>query len=183
MHDRERMRSTALRLAPVLVAAAVIGPAALPTSALAVACTGAGSHPTPARTASLSRTTLCLLNRQRAQHGLGALRSNPQLALAAWRHSRDMVVHNFFAHGDVLGRLSRAGYFRGRHSWSVGENIAWAAGSSATPGAIVSMWMHSPGHRANILNGRFQEIGVGLVTGAPMPRVRGAATYTTEFGG
>jgi uncharacterized protein YkwD len=184
MHDRERMRSTALRLAPVLVIAALAGPVALPAPALAVgACARAGSHPTPARTASLSQTTLCLLNRQRAQHGLGALHSNPILALAARRHSRDMVVHNFFAHGNLLGRLSHAGYFRGRRSWSVGENIAWGSGSSATPRAIVSMWMQSPGHRTNILNGRFHEIGVGLVTGAPVPRVRGAATYTTDFGG
>jgi uncharacterized protein YkwD len=184
MHDRIRMRSTALRLAPLLVAAALAGPAALPAPAVAGGrCTGAGSRPNPARTAALSRTTLCLLNRQRADHGLAALRGNSHLALAAWRHSRDMVVHNFFAHGDVLGRLARAGYLRGRRSWSVGENIAWGSGSSATPRAIVSMWMHSPGHRANILNGRFHEIGVGLVAGAPVPRVRGAATYTTDFGG
>ena len=177
------MRSTALRLAPVLVAAALAGPAALPAPALAGgACSGANSLPSPARTASLSQTTLCLLNRQRAQHGLGALHSNSHLALAAWRHSRDMVVHNYFAHGDVLVRLARAGYFRGRRFWSVGENIAWGSGSSATPGAIVSMWMQSPGHRANILNGSFHEIGVGLVAGAPVPHVRGAATYTTDFG-
>jgi uncharacterized protein YkwD len=45
------------------------------------------------------------------------------------------------------------------------------------------MWMQSPGHRANILNGRFHEIGVGLVAGAPVPGVRGAGTYTTDFGG
>jgi uncharacterized protein YkwD len=184
MHDRIRMRSTALRLAPVLAAAALAGPAVLPAPALAAgACAGAGLRPSPARTASLSQTTLCLLNRQRAQHGLRALYSNSRLALAARRHTRDMVVHNFFAHGDLLGRLARAGYFRGRRSWSVGENIAWGSGSSATPRAIVSMWMQSPGHRANILNGRFREIGVGLVAGAPVPGVRGAATYTTDFGG
>ena len=178
------MRSTSLRLAPVLVAAALAGPAALPGSALAGGgCVGAGTRPTPARAASLSQTTRCLLNRQRAAHGLGALRSNSRLALAAWRHSHDMDVHNYFAHGDLIGRLTRAGFFRGRHSWTVGENIAWGAGSSATPRAIVSMWMHSPRHRANILNGHFHEIGVGLVAGAPVPRVRGAGIYTTDFGG
>jgi uncharacterized protein YkwD len=178
------MRRTALRLAPLLVAAALAGPAALPAPALAAgACAGAGSRPTPANAASLSQATLCLLNRQRADHGLGALHSNSHLALAARRHSRDMVARNFFAHGDVLGRLASAGYLRGRRSWSVGENIAWGSGSNATPRAIVSMWMHSPGHRANILNGRFHEIGVGLVVGAPVPGVRGAATYTTDFGG
>jgi len=177
------MLSTALRLAPILVIAALAGPAALPAPALAGGpCAGGSSRPTPANTASLSRTTLCLLNRQRAQYGLGALHSNSHLALAARRHSRDMVVRDFFAHGDLLGRLARAGYFRGRRSWSVGENIAWGSGSSAAPRAIVSMWMHSPGHRANILNGRFHAIGLGLVAGAPVPRVRGAATYTTDFG-
>jgi uncharacterized protein YkwD len=178
------MRPTALRLAPVLVIAALAWPAALPASGLAGGpWRGGSARPTAANTASLSRTTLCLLNRQRAQHGLGALHSNSQLALAARRHSRDMVVHDFFAHGDLLGRLARAGYLRGRHSWSVGENIAWGSGSSATPRAIVSMWMHSPGHRANILNGHFHDIGVGLVAGAPVAGVRGAGTYTTDFGG
>jgi uncharacterized protein YkwD len=178
------MRSTSRRLAPVLVAAALAGPAALPAPSLAGGgCAGAGTRPTPARATSLSQTTLCLLNRQRAGHGLGALRSNSRLALAAWRHSHDMDVHNYFAHGDLIGRLTRAGFFRGRRSWTVGENIAWGSGSYATPQSIVSMWMHSPGHRANILNGSFHEIGIGLVAGAPVPRVRGAATYTTDFGG
>jgi uncharacterized protein YkwD len=177
------MRFHALRLAPVLAAAALAAPAALPAPALAGGgCAGASSRPTPARTAEFSSTTLCLLNRERARHGLGGLRSNGRLALAAWRHSRDMAQHNYFAHGDFVGRLQAAGYFRGRRSWSVGENIAWGSGSNATPRSIVWMWMHSPGHRANILNGGFHEIGVGLVAGAPVPHVRGAATYTTDFG-
>jgi uncharacterized protein YkwD len=178
------MRYTALRFAPVLVAVAVAGPATLPAPALAGGgCAGASSRPTPARTAEFSGTTLCLLNRERARHGLGRLHSNSALALAAWRHSRDMANHNFFAHGDFVGRIQRAGYFRGRRSWTVGENIAWGAGSNATPRAIVLTWMHSPPHRANILNGSFHQIGVGLVAGAPVPNVRGATTYTTDFGG
>ena len=44
--------------------------------------------------------------------------------------------------------------------------------------------MHSPGHRANILNGGFRDIGIGIATGAPV-HLRGAAngaTYTTDFG-
>src|SRR4030088_2339760 len=177
------MRHTALRLAPVLVAGALAGLATLPAPALAGGgCAGASSRPTPARAAEFSGTTLCLLNRERSTHGRGHLHSHPALARAAWRHSRDMAEHNYFAHGDFVGRLQRAGYFRGRRSWSVGENIAWGSGSNATPRADVSVWMHSPGHRANILNGGFHEIGVGLVAGAPVPGVRAAATYTTDFG-
>jgi uncharacterized protein YkwD len=179
------MRSAALRFAPILAAGALAGPAAIPAAALTghASCTGANARPTPDRVAAPAGATLCLLNRERVQHGLRPLRSNALLALGAQRHSRDMVRHNFFAHGDLIGRLTRAGYFRGRRSWTVGENIAWGSGPQSTPRAIVWRWMHSAGHRANILNGRFREIGVGLVAGAPVPNVRGAATYTTDFGG
>ena len=179
------MRSPALRFAPVLAAAALAAAAATSAAAGAsrASCAGADARPTPARAVALSAATLCLLNRERAGHGLRPLRSNPLLTLAARRHSLDMVRHGFFAHGDLVARLVRAGYFRGRRSWTVGENIAWGTGSQSTPRSIVRLWMHSPGHRANILNGRFREIGVGLVAGAPVPGVRGAATYTTDFGG
>jgi uncharacterized protein YkwD len=179
------MRSVvALRLAPVLVMVILAGLVALPAPALAGgACAGASSRPSPASTASFSEVTLCLLNRERSRHGLGRLHANGALTLAARRHSRDMAAHNFFEHGDFVSRLRAAGYFRGRRSWTVGENIAWGSGANASPRAIVSMWMHSPPHRANILNGSFHEVGVGLVTGAPVPGVRGAATYTTDFGG
>ncbi len=179
------MRLPALRFAPVLVAVALAGPGATPAAALSgqASCAGAGAHPTSARAAAFTGATLCLLNRERAQHGLRPLRSNALLALAAWRHSRDMVRRGYFAHGDLVGRLARVGYLRGRRSWTVGENIAWGSGPRATPRSIVSAWMRSAGHRANILNGRFREVGIGIVSGAPVPRVRGAATYTTDFGG
>jgi uncharacterized protein YkwD len=45
------------------------------------------------------------------------------------------------------------------------------------------MWMHSPGHRANILSRTFKEIGIGIARGAPESGQGGdAATYTTDFG-
>jgi uncharacterized protein YkwD len=176
------MRLLVLRLAPVLASVVLVGPFVLPAFAQA-SCAGASARPSSAHAAVVSAATLCLLNRERAHHGLGSLRANASLELAAWRHSRDMALHNFFAHGNFVGRLARAGYFRGRRSWTVGENIAWGAGSHATPASIVWGWMHSPPHRANILNGGFHQIGVGLVNGAPVPRVLRAATYTTDFGG
>ena len=176
------MRSRVLGLAPALAAAALAGATAVP-AASRVSCAGAGARPTPARAVAVSGATLCLLNRERVGHGLRPLRSNPLLALAARRHSLDMVRHGFFAHGDLVARLVHAGYFRGRRSWTVGENIAWGTGSQSTPRSIVRLWMHSPGHRANILNGRFREIGIGIVAGGPVPGVGGAGTYTTDFGG
>ncbi len=94
-----------------------------------------------------------------------------------------MASHNFFAHGDFVGRIRSARYLRGARGWTVGENIAWGSWDYATPASIVDGWMHSPGHRANILHRAFREIGVGVAIGAPSP-VGGqpAATYTTDFG-
>ncbi|HWC25664.1 MAG TPA: CAP domain-containing protein, partial [Solirubrobacteraceae bacterium] len=75
-------------------------------------------------------------------------------------------------------------YLRGRlASWSLGENIAWGSGERATPQEIVRAWMRSPGHRRNILERRFRNIGIGVATGAPGDvSGRPAATYTTDFG-
>src|SRR5919107_1385530 len=63
----------------------------------------------------------------------------------------------------------------------VGENLAWGQGNLATPRAIAVAWMNSPGHRHNILQPEFTEIGVGIVPGTPGDATWGA-TYTTDFG-
>jgi uncharacterized protein YkwD len=111
---------------------------------------------------------------------MAGLRSNSRLAAAASRHSSDMVVHHYFAHGDPVSRIFHAGYMSMNQAWTVGENIAWGTGSYATPRAIVQMWMHSPPHRANVLRGSFREIGVGIALGSPSSG--SGATYTTDFG-
>jgi uncharacterized protein YkwD len=160
--------------------------ATLALAAPAMACEGADLIPDAGNGKQVRQATLCLLNAERAQHGLGKLRQNERLRKAARRHSRAMVKRGFFEHtsptgSTMVGRVSRAGY----RSWaSLGENIAWGSGHLATPGAIVRGWMNSPGHRDNILRGRFREIGIGVVAGAPTrlhPGEQGA-TYTTDFG-
>lgn len=125
-----------------------------------------------------NKATLCLLNAERRKHHLRPLRENRKLDSAARGHSRSMVRHHYFGHGDFAGRIRRAGY----HGWTLGENIAWGSLQWSTPAAIVKMWMHSPGHRANILRPQFREIGIGIAVGAPERGVSGAATYTTDFG-
>ena len=69
--------------------------------------------------------------------------------------------------------------------YDLGENLGWGSGSMATPAEMVDAWMHSEGHRSNILYPRYREIGIGVTLGAPQelqPGETGAATYTTEFG-
>ena len=98
-----------------------------------------------------------------------------------------MVRRHYFDHTSKSGsvpasRIRGTGYMSGARSWMIGENLAWGSGSLSSPAKIVDAWMHSPGHRANILPSRFREIGIGVDFGAPV-RVSGpAATYTTTFG-
>lgn len=177
------------RLAAVLLVAAVSQLATLPSQAApGDACEGADARPGEASYGELGRATLCLVNRERRRRGLRALRADGRLALAARRHAADMVRHSYFAHDSRSGarfstRIARAGYLRGVASWRAGENIAWGAGRRSTPRRVVRSWMNSSGHRANILERRFRDLGVGVVAGAPVARRYDVeATYVHDFG-
>ena len=158
-----------------------------PATSSASTCSGADDNPFQTSVAAAERATLCLLNRERKRRGIRSLRSNSKLAAAAERHSRDMARRDYFDHDSRDGtsfstRVRRAGYARGSGGWYLGENIAWGSGPYATPRSIVSEWMRSPGHKRNILDRRFREIGVGIARGAPVRGQEGGVTYTTDFG-
>jgi uncharacterized protein YkwD len=162
----------------------VLSPAA-PASA-DPACPDSDLQPTAANVPQVEAATLCLINVQRAQNGLGALTPNAVLQGAALEHSQDMVRHHFFSHDSSSGedfedRILRFNYAPPNVQWVAGENIAWGTLSLATPDAIVVSWMNSPEHRANILAGDFKELGVGVVPSTPSGDPSGA-TYTADFG-
>ncbi len=100
-----------------------------------------------------------LTNLERAKAGLPSLTPNNQLVNAAQNHSSNMLQDDFFDHtapdgSSVSNRAKDSGY----EYLLVGENIA--AGQT-TAEEVVQGWMNSPGHRANILNPNYTEIGVG----------------------
>ena len=100
-----------------------------------------------------------LTNIERVNAGLQPLTLNSQLADAAQDHSDNMATDDFFSHtgadgSNVASRVQDSGY---QYS-TVGENIA--AGQT-TAAEVVEGWMNSPGHRANILNANYTEIGIG----------------------
>jgi uncharacterized protein YkwD len=121
--------------------------------------------------------TLRLHNQKRRSRGLRALCVHPKLTKAARAHSSDMIRKDYFGHGSVGRRLKRHGY-----NWRVyGENIAGGTGRHARPSNTFRRWMNSSGHRANILNRRFREIGIGTATGNYKGH-RGYTMYTVDFG-
>jgi uncharacterized protein YkwD len=113
---------------------------------------------------------------------------NRRLARAAGAHARDMVARSYFSHdtaggGSFVDRIVRSGYVAPNRSPSLGEDLAWGSGPLGTARSIVRSWMNSPGHRANILNGRFREAGLGVAMGAPGGGLGGGgATYALDFG-
>jgi uncharacterized protein YkwD len=166
-----------------------IGTCSSTSAPATTACAGAGLEPSRTNVSAVRRATLCLLNAERSRRGLGALRSNPRLASAASSYARAMVAHSFFDHvspggSTLVKRITATHYLSNALSWSLGENLAWGSGVLATPEETVQAWMHSPGHRANILDRGFREIGIGVALGVPVRLSAGAAgaTYATEFG-
>jgi uncharacterized protein YkwD len=177
-------RRHALRTVPaaLLAAFALAAPA---TADAATARASARAMPTAHNLDQVERAVLRLLNHERVMRGLERLERDRKLERAAVRFSRHMVAADFFSHtspggSTVLSRIKSTGYLRGARGWTVGENIAFGTGHYATAGETVEAWMKSPGHKANILNPGFKEIGIGIALGAPGHR--GGATYTTDFG-
>ncbi|MFJ8195502.1 CAP domain-containing protein [Streptomyces sp. NPDC096152] len=128
--------------------------------ATASATPTAPSTPKPTATASgVTARIVELVNAERAKAGCSPVTLNATLTKVAQAHSEDMAAHQNMSHTGSDGsspgdRITRAGY-----DWSTyGENVAYGY---STADQVMSGWMSSPGHRANILNCSFKEIGVG----------------------
>jgi uncharacterized protein YkwD len=158
---------------------------------VAVAAPAALSSSTGRQTtlATLDAGVLQQLNAVRVQHGLAPLRQNHELDAAAEQHSREMAVDGYFDHSSSDGtsfstRIAHWYGLQGYHYWSVGENLLWSSPSISPAGAL-DLWMHSPDHRANILNPRWREIGIAAVhfpSAAGTYKNRPVTIITADFG-
>ncbi|MHB8642135.1 MAG: CAP domain-containing protein [Gaiellaceae bacterium] len=132
---------------------------------------------------------LTQLNRIRREYHLTPLKVNKNLVAAANQHSTEMVRDGYFAHASFSGSAFSARvirfYLRGRSGyWSVGENLLWHAGSLDAKQAV-GMWMASPEHRRNVLDGNWREIGVSSIIRPDAPgfyRGLNAVVITVDFG-
>jgi uncharacterized protein YkwD len=169
---------------PLAVTAALLF--ASPTHAASPPCAATTVAAGQAPAATVGRAVRCLVNAQRAAHGLAPLRPSPQLRVAAESHGADMVAHRFFAHvspfaGAVTDRARHAGYVRS-DDYALGEDIAWGEGELSSPQSIVTAWMNSPGHRAVILDRDFRDVGVGVIPGLPIAAELPGATFVMDAG-
>jgi uncharacterized protein YkwD len=129
-----------------LIATLVLGIAVNPTSAVTVE--------------QVEADVVALTNRHRAEVGCKPLTVNPKLESIAAAHSDDMAGRDYFAHTNLGGqdpfdRIAAAGYL-----WrTAGENLA---AGRWRPGEVLEQWLTSKGHRENIENCAFTEIGVAL---------------------
>lgn len=117
-------------------------------------------------------------NQQRAANGLGALAINATLNQAAQAKANDMVVNDYWAHTSPTGVTPWYWFSNVGYSYqTAGENLAYGFTSSSD---TITGWMNSPGHKANILNGSFQEVGFGIVN-APNYQGNGPQTIVVAL--
>ena len=162
----------------------------LPTTAPTAPGAGATTHaPVPTKAPATKTPTvpggalanpvqesavLGLVNQYRGQNGCRSLSFDGKLADAARKHSQDMATRRYFSH-DTPDGVSMADRINAEnYRWSmIGENIAEGQKDAD---AVMTAWMNSPGHRANILNCKYTQIGIGLAYQGRTP------VWTQDFG-
>jgi uncharacterized protein YkwD len=142
-----------------------------PATKIPTSTSNSGSQPTPTpkptpaptpgnNNLTFEQQVLQLTNQERAKNALPPLKANTELNYTADKYAELMAQRNYFSHTGPDGskpwdRAKAVGF----EAQTVGENIA--AGQK-TPQEVVQAWMNSPGHRANILNPRYTQLGVGF---------------------
>ncbi|MEU9837342.1 CAP domain-containing protein [Streptosporangium sp. NPDC048047] len=154
-------------LTPAPTATATVKPTPKPTPT--------ASSPGGAVGTADENEVLRLTNAERAKGGCQPLKHDAQLRAAAYGHSADMAAKNYFSHTSQDGRSFmdriRAAGFTGGSGWA--ENIAMG---QPTPASVVTAWMNSSGHRANIMNCKYTLIGVGAAKNS-----KGQIYWTQDF--
>ncbi|MBR4271084.1 MAG: hypothetical protein IKQ31_05385 [Clostridia bacterium] len=106
---------------------------------------------------------LNIVNEERLKHGLSPLKLNRKLCFMATDKAVDMRDKHYFDHtSPTYGSPFQMMNDYGIYFTAAGENIAAGYYNCKH---VMNGWMNSSGHRANILNGSFTELGVGYVTG------------------
>lgn len=162
----------------LLALAFTVGLARTPASAIGQTSSGLGAETSVPQTltAQASPTQadipvavelLRLVNAERQRVNAPPLVLNEQLNNAAQGHAQDMARSRRMSHTGSDGSTMRSRIEATQYNWStIGENVAMGQPTAA---AVMAAWMNSPGHRQNILNPAFNELGIGYATAAGQP--------------
>jgi uncharacterized protein YkwD len=156
--------------------------------AAASSCPNTDVQVTGLSQSAMESSIACLVNEQRAAHGVKPVEANGDLWQAALSHSTEMVNQGYFEHTSPAGvtfvdRILQTGYTWGTRSWELGENLVWGNGPLSTPQSLVTSWMNSPPHRENLLRPWFREVGIAAVVGTPESRSdTTGVTVSSEYG-
>lgn len=139
-------------------------------------CPNADTPATGAPLDEMRTAVVCLINQERAAHGLPTLKISAKLNRSAQSWNQWMIGSGNFTHGsNFAGRISAVNY-----DWqTAGENIATGF---PTPRAVVQAWMASPDHCRNILDPNFRDVGTGEAPAAVGNWATQPSTWTQDFG-
>ncbi|WP_433078539.1 CAP domain-containing protein [Dactylosporangium sp. CA-052675] len=154
--------------APTTKAPATTAAAPKPTTKKPTTAAGGGSN------VAYENQVLAIVNTERAKAGCQPLAYNAKLRAAAYKHSADMAAKDYFSHDSQDGTSFATRILNEGYRWSnAAENIAKG---QRTPEEVMKSWMDSSGHRANILNCKLKDLGVGLAYQGK------TAIWTQDFG-
>jgi uncharacterized protein YkwD len=180
----ESQRRRAGVLAGVVAGLLVLLATGAPANARA-GCPNAGATPGTASAKQLRKAIVCVVNRARASQSVPKLAANSDLDDLAQGHTRKMVRQDCFTHEcdkepSLKRRFRRSDYVKGSASFRYAEEL----GYESTPRQMVRRWLKRPADRGNLLDGRLEDVGVGVKRGAPEKGVpdRKFVTYTVDLG-
>ncbi|HZG38545.1 MAG TPA: CAP domain-containing protein [Nodosilinea sp.] len=160
MHQWKRVLGPRSATSAALLATTLAGLLVGTTLPAAIAQTPAATVAQTDR--AIAQELLRLVNTERQRANLSPLVMNDKLTTAAQRHAQDMAISRRMSHTGSDGSTMRSRIDATQYNWStIGENVAMGQPTAA---AVMRAWMNSPGHRQNILNPAFTELGVGYAT-------------------
>jgi uncharacterized protein YkwD len=160
-----QLRTLARRFGIAAILPLLMGPALIASSPSAEAA----YRPSAATVAAYEARVIVRINQQRVKYK--RIRLAPATCPDGYAEGRA----TYLAKTGKFYHRSMTSFLNGCHASQVAENLARGNRLGATPDKVVAMWMRSPGHRANILNGRLTRIGVGAVY------ARGQWTVVADF--
>lgn len=136
--------------------------------------------PAQAQTTSTSALTkanvIALANTDRSAVGVGKVVEDPLLDKAAQAKANDMAAKGYFSHVDPSGNAPWVWFKKvGYYYWSAGENLAVNFNDATT---LNNAWVNSPTHYANLINGVYTRMGIGIAQGTYQGK---KATFIVQF--